>query len=43
MEPNFIKGLVGLSDRHWVAVKVIDNNFYLFDSKSSKEAPEPIT
>lgn len=30
---TFFKTVLGFSDRHWLAVKKIDNKFFILDSK----------
>ncbi|XP_031505776.1 uncharacterized protein LOC116268108 [Nymphaea colorata] len=34
LKPSIFKSMVGLSDRHWIAVRNYEGQYYLFDSKS---------
>lgn len=42
MKSNLLKAMVGLSDRHWIAVRQHEGQYYLFDSKSEACMPDHI-
>ena len=42
LKPNIFKAMVGLSDRHWVAVRQYNGQYYLLDSKAEADIPEHI-
>jgi hypothetical protein len=42
LKPNVFKAFVGLSDRHWIAVRQHKGQYYLLDSKSEANIPEHI-
>ena len=39
---NFLKAIVGLSDRHWIAVRYHNKQYYLLDSKANQSTPQHI-
>lgn len=42
LKPNMLKAMVGLSDRHWIAVRLFNSHYYLLDSKAVANIPEHI-
>ena len=34
--------MVGLSDRHWIAVRHYNNQYYVLDSKKEEKVPEHV-